>query len=249
MDALRVFFSHKTASPLTVFASGESNNQDDLTTMGRDDEPLTIIELFQSQGCSSCPPTETTLHTLLPQNPNHLLLTYDVTYWDHLGWTDTFGNKLWDHRQRAYSSKWGRRSVFTPQVVVDGVVDGVGNRENEVLEIVARAKRERLGLGTRVGIFVEGRELMIRDEAAEAELYDVLLVVFDPREQNVEIKRGENRGSTLAHWNLVKEVRKIGEWRGGNARVGLPENLEDGLERVVILQAGVGGVISAARRV
>ena len=139
--------------------------------------------------------------------------------------------------------------MFTPQVVVDGVADGVGTRENEVLEIVARAKRERLGLGTTVGIFVEGRELMIRDEAQEAELYDVLLVVFDPREQNVEIKRGENRGRTLAHWNLVKEIRKIGEWRGGNARVGLPESLGDGLERVVILQAGVGGVISAARRV
>jgi hypothetical protein len=249
MDALRNFFSHKTASPLTVIASGESNNQDALTTMGRDDEPLTIIELFQSQGCSSCPPTETALHTLLPQNPNLLLLTYDVTYWDHLGWTDTFGNKLWDHRQRAYSSKWKRRSVFTPQVVVDGVADGVGNRENEVLEIVARAKRERLGLGTRVGIFVEGRELMIRDEAGEAGMYDVLLVVFDSREQSVEIKRGENRGRTLAHWNLVKEIRKIGEWRGGNAIVGLPESLEDGLERVVILQAGVGGVISAAHRV
>src|SRR6266542_6558479 len=104
MDALRNFFSHKTASPLKVFASGESNNQHALTAMGRDDEPLTIIELFQSQGCSSCPPTETNLRTLLPQNPKLLLLTYDVTYWDHLGWTDTFGNKLWDHRQRAYSS-------------------------------------------------------------------------------------------------------------------------------------------------
>jgi hypothetical protein len=249
MDALRNFFSSKTASPSTVFASGQSNNQDALTAMSRGDEPLTIIELFQSQGCSSCPPTETNLHTLLPQNPNLLLLTYDVTYWDHLGWTDTFGNKLWDHRQRAYSSKWGRRSVFTPQVVVDGVVDGVGNRENEVLEIVARAKRERLGLGTRVGIFVEGRELMIRDEAGEAGMYDVLLVVFDPREQNVEIKRGENRGRMLAHWNLVKEVRKIGEWRGGNARVVLRARLEAGLSGVVLWPAGGGGVISAAHRV
>lgn len=249
MHAMRNFFSHKIASPLTVFASGESNSPHALTATGGDDEPLTIIELFHSQGCSSCPPTETNLHTILPQNPNLLLLTYDVTYWDHLGWTDTFGNKLWDHRQRAYSSKWGRSSVFTPQVVVDGVADGVGNRKHEVLEIVARAKRERLDLGTRVEIFIEGRELMIGHEAGKAGIYDVLLVVFDPREQSVEIKRGENRGRTLAHWNLVKEIRKIGEWRGGNARVELPERLEDGLERVVILQAGVGGAISAAHRV
>jgi hypothetical protein len=249
MDALRNFFSHKTASPLTVFASSETKNQHAHTAMGRDDEPLTIIELFQSQGCSSCPPTETNLRTLLPQNPKMLLLTYDVTYWDHLGWTDTFGNKLWDHRQRAYSSKWGRRSVFTPQVVVDGVADGVGNRNNEVLEIVARAKRESLGLGTRVELFVEGRELMVRGEVGEAGTYDVLLVVFDPREQSVEIKKGENEGRTLVHWNLVKEIRKIGEWRGENARVGLPDRLEDGLERVVILQAGLGEAISAARRV
>ncbi|KAE9369715.1 DUF1223-domain-containing protein [Stipitochalara longipes BDJ] len=249
MDALRNFFPRKTTSPLTVFASGESNNQHALPAMGRDDEPLTIIELFQSQGCSSCPPTETNLRALIPQTPNLLLLTYDVTYWDHLGWTDTFGNKLWDHRQRAYSSKWGRRSVFTPQVVVDGITDGVGNRKNEVVEIVARAQRERLGLGTRVELFVQGRELMIRDKAGEAGTYDVLLVTFDPREQSVEIKRGENKGRTLAHWNLVKEIRKIGEWRGGNVRVGLPESLEGGLEKVVILQAGVGGAISAAHRV
>ena len=139
--------------------------------------------------------------------------------------------------------------MFTPQVVVDGVADGVGNGKNEVLEIVAKAKRERLGLGMKVKLFVEGRELMIRDEAGEKGLYDVLLVAFDPREQSVEIKRGENRGRTLAHWNLVKEIRKIGEWRGGNTRVGLPESLDDGLERVVILQAGIGGAIAAAHRV
>ena len=139
--------------------------------------------------------------------------------------------------------------MFTPQVVIDGVADGVGHGKNEMLEIVARAKRERLDLGMRVEIFVEGRELIIRGDAREAGIYNVLLVVFNPREQSIEIKRGENMGRTLAHWNLVKEIRKIGEWRGGNARVGLPESLEDGLERVVILQAGVGGAISAAHRV
>ena len=139
--------------------------------------------------------------------------------------------------------------MFTPQVVVDGVADGVGNRNNEVLEIVARAKRESLGLGTRVELFVEGRELIVRGEVGEAGTYDVLLVVFDPREQSVEIKKGENEGRTLVHWNLVKEIRKIGEWRGENTRVGLPDRLEDGLERVVILQTGLGGAISAARRV
>ena len=120
-------------------------------------------------------------------------------------------------------------------MVINSVVDGVGNRKNKVLEIVVKAKREKLDLGIRVEIFIEGRELIIRGDAREAGIYNVLLVVFNPREQSIEIKRGENRGRTLAHWNLVKEIRKIGEWRGGNVRVSLQESLEDRLERVVIL--------------
>jgi hypothetical protein len=212
-----------------------------------DSQPLSVIELFQSQGCSSCPPTETNLHALFLQpNLKLLLLTYDVTYWDHLGWTDTFGNKLWDQRQRAYAAKWGKRSVYTPQVVVDGVADGVGSGKNEVQDIVARAKRERTQLKEKVKIVFEGSEMIISGEAVDIVIYDVLLVVFDPREQRVEVTRGENRGRTLTHWNLVKEITRIAEWTGGESRIGIPGKRNVGLGRAVILQDGFGGAILAA---
>lgn len=77
--------------------------------------PVTVIELFQSQGCSSCPPANH--HVLkLVDDPNVLVLTYDVTYWDYLGWKDTFGNREFDRRQRAYAQTLGLKNVFTPQV-------------------------------------------------------------------------------------------------------------------------------------
>lgn len=82
---------------------------------GDNARPLTVIELFQSQGCSSCPPANDNV-IRLADNPDTLILTYEVTYWDYLGWPDTFGSKAWDDRQRDYSAAFKSRNVYTPQV-------------------------------------------------------------------------------------------------------------------------------------
>src|SRR4051794_9590334 len=88
--------------------------------------------LFQSQGCQSCPPAIPMIHDGVKDNPNLLLLTYNVTYFNHMGWTDTHGNRQWDQRQRAYVQKWGRTNIFTPQVIGDGIADGTGAGKDEV---------------------------------------------------------------------------------------------------------------------
>ena len=100
--------SEASCSPSTHFAS-----------TGAEPIPpsLTVIELFQSQGCSSCPPTNDNV-IRLADDPDKLVLTYEVTYWDYLGWPDTFGNKAWDARQRDYSAAFKNRNVYTPQVCV-----------------------------------------------------------------------------------------------------------------------------------
>lgn len=137
--------------------------------------------------------------------------------------------------------------MYTPQVVVGGVVDGVGNSTSEVLGLIARGKKERKGRKN-VGVFFDRKEVVVQGYGGEVKGCDVLEVVYDPAVYETYVERGENRERRLKHWNLVQSVKKIGEWRGEEVRFGLGEG-EIGLERVVLVQEGVGGRILGGWRV
>lgn len=206
---------------------------------------LSVVELFQSQGCKSCPPVVPMVHEAM-NNPNLLLLTYDVTYWDQSSWKDTFGNPQWDQRQRAYVTKWGRSGIFTPQIVVDGVSDGIGSRQGEIQEILMKAMSTPNQMRWMVGVEMINAELKITSNRFEAETHDVLIVKYDPMQQEIKIGKGPNKGKKMMNRKLVKEVMKVGEWKGGEAVILLPEMMENRFERVAIVQAGSGGTILAA---
>lgn len=214
--------------------------------------PPSVVEVFNSQGCGSCPPALPGIYKTVLSNPNALLLTYNVTYWDHSGWKDTFARPEWDNKQKAYAAKWGSKGIYTPQVVVDGLADGVGS-EDAVLEITGRAVLEREKLVEKVGsltLSATGDSVRIVSDKAEAEVYDVLVVTFDPREQSVKIGAGPNKRKKLVHRNVVSEVVKVGEWAGGNSVVGLPPPPAEGhLQRAVIVQGGAGGPIVGVTRI
>lgn len=116
MSAIRKFFQRKKNVPLACSVSIENEPEHVHTSACfLDIQPLSIVELFQSQGCAAWPPAIPGIQAAA-MGPNLLLLTYDVTYFDHTGWTDTFGSRAWDNRQKSYVKKWGRNNVFTPQV-------------------------------------------------------------------------------------------------------------------------------------
>ncbi|KIX95140.1 uncharacterized protein Z520_09056 [Fonsecaea multimorphosa CBS 102226] len=209
--------------------------------------PLSVVELFQSQGCASCPPAVPRIQDAT-NNPNLLLLTYDVTYWNpSSGWEDTFGSTQWDSRQRQYLTQWGRKSLFTPQIVVDGVTDGIGATKDDIDQVVMKAMELRNGMTWALGIDRVGNDLRLAAEAPEADMvYDVLIVKYDPVLQTVKPRAGPNKSKKIPHRNVVKELMKIGEWSGGISRVALPNFKEDGFERVALVQGGVGGPIIAA---
>ncbi|KAK5938900.1 hypothetical protein PMZ80_009092 [Knufia obscura] len=210
---------------------------------------LSVIELFQSQGCKSCPPALPTIHKAIDNATNSLLLTYDVTYWDNADWKDTFGRSAWDARQRAYVTKWGRTGIFTPQVVVDGVADGVGARQGEVSDIIARARDMGNQMAWSIGIDRFGEELFIKSDRSEAETHDIVVVSYDPRSQIVKVGKGTNKGKKMPYRNLVSDVQKIGEWRGGEVKVELPQFGQDKMERVVLVQGQQGGPVVSALKV
>jgi hypothetical protein len=202
-------------------------------------EPLTVVELFTSQGCSSCPPANANLIKVKDQ-PGVLALSFNVTYWDYLGWKDTFGRKEFTDRQVTYEPSLGRDGPFTPQVVVNGRSDAVGAAPGEIQGLIASSGRTQgpelsLGLG----------KVSIGAGKAPAGGADIWLVRYTRGVVEVPVARGENTGRTLPHANVVHALTKLGRWNGEATTLPLPA-ATGGLSTAVLVQTPGGGPILAA---
>jgi len=201
-----------------------------------------VVELFQSQGCNSCPPANANVNALSGR-PDVLALSFAVTYWDRLGWKDTFAKQQFTDRQWAYARSLRRENVYTPQVVIDGRIDGVGTETGEI-EALAR-KGER---GPGPALAIDGGSVAIGDGAAPAQGADVWLVRYDPRTLDVAIHRGENAGKILPHKNIVREITLLGHWSGKAEKLALPPASDAALSSAVLVQtSGVGPILAAVR--
>lgn len=204
--------------------------------------PPVVVELFTAQGCSSCGAANA-LVSELSERPDVLALTFGVDYWDYLGWPDTFARPEFTDRQRAYARKLALREVYTPQIVVDGRVQASGVKGEAVEALVATALKTRswppdmqfLGTG-RVAV---GSGPAPRGGA------DVWLVRYDPRAVEVTPRRGDNKGQTLVQHNVVREVVRLGGWRGRPTAYRIPATEIEGLSTAVLVQAAKGGRIVA----
>ncbi len=203
----------------------------------------TVVELYESQGCSSCPPANANLMALADR-ADILALAFGVTYWDELGWKDTFAQPQFTERQRDYAHAWGRHEVFTPQVVVNGRKDGVGVDPRELGALIQAGDRGDGGPSLAIG-----REAVeIGAAKAPAAGAEVWLVRYDPRVIQVAIQRGENSGKTLPHRNVVRQLTRLGRWTGAPARFALPAADDPHLATAVLVQAdGAGPILAAAR--
>lgn len=203
-------------------------------------KPLTVVELFQSQGCSDCPPANANVMALSGR-PDLLTLSFGVTYWDYLGWKDTFASPQYTARQWDYAHALHHSEVYTPQVVVNGRADIVGRDKGALEALIAR---ETNASAPAVAI----AQNMVSVGAGQNGAHQVWLVRFDPNIENVPIARGENSGLTLPHKNVVKELVKLGDWNGRPASFAIPAASKSGLKEAVLVQSGPGGAIVAAAR-
>ncbi len=204
----------------------------------------TVIELFQSQGCSSCPPAAANV-AAISDNPDVLALAFEVDYWDRLGWKDTFSKPAWTARQYSYAHAMGRDGVYTPQVVINGRVEGDGLSSSELAGLMSRGDR---GAGGPVVGFAGGA-VSVGAGAAPAGGCDVWLARYDPHIVEVAIKRGENAGRTLPHKDIVHEMILLGHWNGQAAAFPLPAGGEQTFAEAAIVQAaGSGPILAAARQ-
>jgi hypothetical protein len=248
----------KTVDTRQTLFSGE---QADSNT----NRPLSVVELFQSQGCNSCPPTNANLlratSSATPLLPDTIFLTYHVTYWDYLGWKDTFGNSAFDSRQRDYVRGLGLRNAFTPQVIVNGRASGVGNTKAGLEKVLKEGGAGQLAPAVTIALVYDGNrnseeDLIVtvswRNPAAGlSHDLDVWEVRYDPSEVNVVIKSGENKNEVLPHKNVVKSIQKVGVVKGDRNDAGVMslKRMDDGLEGVILVQERLGGPILAAAKI
>ncbi|HWD25927.1 MAG TPA: DUF1223 domain-containing protein [Rhizomicrobium sp.] len=196
-----------------------------------------VVELFTSQGCSSCPPANASLAAVAGR-ADVLALSFGVTYWDYLGWKDTFAQPQFTQRQIAYEPGLGHDGPFTPQIVVDGTADTVGDRQSDVEHLIGKARLN--------GPAIDLKNDVVSVAAAPARgASDVWLVRYDPRTVEVSVARGENEGVTLPHKNVVRELTRLGAWTGAAANFPISP-AQAGLKTAVLIQKPRGGAIIAA---
>jgi len=173
---------------------------------------LTVIELFTSQGCSSCPPADAILKTMRDR-PGVLTLSWPVDYWDRLGWEDTFADPYNSMRQTAYNKRFGRGGVFTPQMVIDGRVQSVGSMADEVRAAVEEARQiERPHVMP--AISVDGDKVSFTLPASAAMKMVAVRYVWFMGDATVQIGDGENQGRQLHYTNVVLDSEVIEDWDG-----------------------------------
>lgn len=201
---------------------------------------LTVVELFQSQGCSSCPPANANVNAIAGR-PDILALSFGVTYWDDLGWKDTFASKQFTDRQWDYAHGLGNSNVATPQVVLNGRREVVGNDRGKLDRALTTA-----GPSPAPVTFTSGR-VEIAAGRAPAKPADVWLVRYDPRVQQVPISRGENLGKTLPHRNIVRQLTRLGRWNGAAQSYTLTPAADPALRTAVLVQTTGGPILAAGK--
>ena len=208
-----------------------------------------VVELFTSQGCSDCPPADQFL-TELAKRKDVVALTLPVTYWDMLGWRDTFASEANTIRQKAYAKVMGRSGVYTPQIIVGGVADVVGGRRDQVMAAIAAHQHDKVAIPISVKISPQQVQIALPADKADANGTDATIWVMHTfGHANVQVGDGENKGRTLSYTNVVRDLKAIGLWKGDAVtfelpRVALSSVPHDGM--VVVLQRDRYGQIIGA---
>lgn len=204
-----------------------------------------VVELFTSQGCSSCPPADAFLAELRKDSAV-LPLALHVDYWDYLGWQDSFAMPGATDRQRAYAAQAGAMMVYTPQIIVDGHAIVAGHRPAQVLAAIMKARSKSSAV--RIAVMGEAPRLRVRLTAVaplEAPAEVILVRFMD--EAEVAVSRGENAGHTLLYSSVVTEWTRIGAW-DGRAPMEAETPLAPPLSSAILVQApGPGPILAAAR--
>ena len=240
------------AAGLSGFASlTQAQGTDATSPAGDRNAPKAVVELYTSQGCSSCPAADALL-TQLAQRDDVIAVSFAVDYWDYLGWKDTLAQTKFTERQKGYAKALGDGMVYTPQVVVNGAVHVNGSDERKIAAAIEKTNKAIAASHVPVRLSTVGDKLVVEigtaPQGAGSKEATIWLAVMSPSVE-VPITRGENKGKTVTYANVVREFMPIGMWNGKPMTVQLQRHsiLHAGAERcAVFVQQGRGGPIVGA---
>ncbi len=201
-----------------------------------------VVELFTSQGCSSCPPADAVLGSIA-KTPGVIALSLPVDYWDYIGWKDTFASAQFTARQKSYANARGDGRVYTPQAVIDGIMHVVGSDSAGIARIADMSYGQSGAMTVPVSLSVRDKSFNIEigKAGAEASMGGTVWLLRIAKSRSVTIGRGENHGHTLTYTNIVRDMTKLGEWTGGVTKYEAPlrgAGPTDADGAAVIVQAG-----------
>ena len=210
-----------------------------------------VVELFTSQGCSSCPAADALLAQLADRG-ELVALSLSVDYWDYLGWRDTLANSKFTERQRAYAKARGDGAIYTPQIIVNGIAHVNGSDEGQILQAIDKTSKAVAAQHVPIRLSEDKGKLIVEAGAAppgtQVKDATLWLAVMSPKVE-VSIGRGENQGKKVTYTNVVRELMPIGSWSGKALTVELQRQaiLRPGADRcAVLLQQGHAGPIVGA---
>ncbi|WP_223229296.1 DUF1223 domain-containing protein [Shimia marina] len=209
-----------------------------------EDMPV-VVELYTSQGCSSCPPADDYFHRQLAGRQDVIALALHVDYWDYIGWKDEFASPAYTQRQHTYARAAGHRSVYTPQMIVNGKDHVVGAHPDQVEKLISAHKAVKRNVD--LDVKRDGDLIEVKAKS-DIEAPMVVHVMRYRAEEKISIKRGENAGRVLTYANIVDGWEKVQSWNGA-ADLSLNLRVKGDQPVVVIIQRESGGPIEAAARV
>jgi hypothetical protein len=189
--------------------------------------PRAVVELFTSQGCSSCPPADKIIGDLA-KDPSIIALSMPIDYWDYLGWKDTLADSRFSARQRAYSHMRGDRDVYTPQAVINGSAHVVGSDRAGIEGAISDTKKAEGVMSVPVSMTITGKQINVSVAASQdpAVTRGEVWICSVSKAVPIAIERGENRGREITYHNVVRNLLKVGDWTGIPANWTVPlENI------------------------
>jgi hypothetical protein len=201
-------------------------------------EPRAVVELFTSQGCSSCPPADKIIGELA-KDPSVIALSMPIDYWDYLGWKDTLADARFSARQKAYSQMRGDRDVYTPQMVVNGAAHVIGSDRAGIESAIGNTKKAVGVMSVPVSMTLAGKQITVSVAASDkgpAAMHGEIWICSISKAVPISIGRGENRGREITYFNVVRNVLKVGDWNGnaGSWTVPLENISREGIDAAAV---------------
>jgi hypothetical protein len=201
-------------------------------------DPRAVVELFTSQGCSSCPPADKIIGELA-KDPSVIALSMPIDYWDYLGWKDTLADSRFSARQKAYSRMRGDRDVYTPQAIVNGSVHVIGSDRAGIEDAIGDTRKSGGVMSVPVSMTLAGKQISVSVGASgetPTEAHGEVWLCSISKAVQISIGRGENSGREVTYYNVVRNLLKIGDWNGstGNWTVPLEDISREGVDAAVV---------------